>query len=44
MTPRRWTLVLVLVALLANLAALGNGFAYDDVWIIARNARVHDAT
>jgi protein O-mannosyl-transferase len=38
---RAWVLVGML-ALLVGLPSLGNGFAYDDVFIIVRDARVHD--
>jgi hypothetical protein len=33
-----------LVAALLYAAALGNGFAYDDVFIVERNARLHSLT
>lgn len=42
--PRGWTwlaLSIVALALLASATSLGNGFAYDDRWIIAENARAH---
>ncbi len=34
--------LVVLVALAAYATSLGNGYAYDDVWIIQNNARVHE--
>ena len=33
---------IVLLALLASVTSLANGFAYDDRWIIADNPNVHD--
>lgn len=35
-------LTIVVLALLASVTSLGNGFAYDDRWIILDNKRVHD--
>jgi hypothetical protein len=35
-------LTIVALALLASATSLGNGFAYDDRWIIAANPNVHD--
>ena len=37
----RDALVVVALALVASLTSLGNGFAYDDEWIIRDNERVH---
>ena len=39
---RRNNLVVAVIALAATITSLRNGFAYDDVPIIATNARVHD--
>ena len=33
---------ILLLALAASATSLGNGFAYDDRWIIVQNANVHD--
>ncbi|MEK6611341.1 MAG: tetratricopeptide repeat protein [Gemmatimonadota bacterium] len=40
----RWgafALVIALLAIAASATSLGNGFTYDDRWIIAENGRVH---
>lgn len=40
--PQLWTAIgLALVAIAVYLNALANGYALDDVWIIAENTRVH---
>jgi hypothetical protein len=42
--PRNWTplaLAIAALALLASVTSLGNGFAYDDRWIIVENLRAH---
>ena len=42
--PRHWApmaLSIALLALLASATSLGNGFAYDDRWIIVENVRAH---
>ena len=42
--PRHWApmaISIALLALLASVTSLGNGFAYDDRWIIVENARAH---
>lgn len=39
---RRNSFVVAAIALAASVTSLGNGFAYDDIPIIASNARVHD--
>ena len=42
--PRGWlplALSIVALTLFASATSLGNGFAYDDRWIIAENKRVH---
>lgn len=42
--PRHWApmaIAIALLALLASATSLGNGFAYDDRWIIVENARAH---
>jgi protein O-mannosyl-transferase len=45
MTSRQKTIWLVALAALAvYFNSLWNGFAYDDVWIIANNPRIHDPT
>ena len=33
--------LLVVLALAASASSLGNGFAYDDTWIISSNTRIH---
>ncbi|MBM3907440.1 MAG: hypothetical protein FJ363_05070 [Gemmatimonadetes bacterium] len=41
----RWgalALAIALLALAASVTSLGNGFTYDDRWIIAENGRVHE--
>ena len=37
-------LVIVLLALAASVTSLGNGFAYDDVYLIAKSPRMHSLT
>src|SRR5688572_29264805 len=39
---RRNNLVVAVIALAATITSLRNGFAYDDIPIIAANSRVHD--
>ncbi|HVT38378.1 MAG TPA: hypothetical protein VHE78_05015 [Gemmatimonadaceae bacterium] len=42
--PNGWLALAVsiaVLALLSSVTSLGNGFAYDDRWIIVENARVH---
>lgn len=41
---RPWlpVVVVAVLALVASASSLGNGFAYDDRWIIETNPRVHD--
>ena len=42
--PRGWrplAVSIVALALLASATSLGNGFAYDDRWIILENSRTH---
>ena len=39
---RRNNLFVAVIALAATITSVGNGFAYDDIPIIATNARVHD--
>lgn len=44
MTRRSWWLLALLVcglALAASATSIGNGFAYDDVYLIARSPRMH---
>lgn len=38
---RLWAVLVACIALAASITGLHNGFAYDDRWIIAENARVH---
>jgi hypothetical protein len=41
----RWpALAIALLALLASVTSLGNGFAYDDRWIIVDNLHIHSFT
>jgi hypothetical protein len=41
----RWlALAIAVLALLASATSLGNGFAYDDRWIIADNNHIHSFT
>lgn len=42
--PNGWlalALSIAVLALLSSVTSLGNGFAYDDRWIIVENSRVH---
>jgi hypothetical protein len=38
----RALLVVGLIALVVSAPSIFNGFAYDDIWIIVKNARIHD--
>lgn len=47
MTRRAWwllALVVLALALAASVTSLGNGFAYDDVYLIAKSERMHSLT